>query len=231
MLEKNLYALRCDEKIVISSEEDIEKLSKDISAINYDVTSDYPVDFRNPLLEKLDTKFPDVKIYCRHFWETDTYKEWPRAKFNWRTKKAFINTARSLKVLSKCTRLKVCCLIVKNNRIISTGVNGTPKGFKNCSEVFSPTQRLTKGYYSLHHQFSEDYEVHAEMNAVLELGKNMSIDSYENFELFCSTCPCPGCAKMIAQAGIKKVYYAEAYDRLPEGAKHLQEFGIEVFQL
>ena len=149
---------------------------------------------------------------------------------NLRQAKAFLGVTESLKQLSKCTRLKVCCVIEKNGRIVSTGLNGTPSGFKNCNEVFTPMERLKKDYSTRHHEFSEAYEVHAEMNAVLELGKNSSMDNYDDLTLYCSTCPCPGCAKMIAQAGIKYVFYHNEYDRLPEGAKHLKEFGIYVIK-
>lgn len=149
---------------------------------------------------------------------------------NLRQANAFLGVTESLKQLSKCTRLKVCCVIEKNGRIVSTGLNGTPSGFKNCNEVFTPMERLKKDYSTRHHEFSEAYEVHAEMNAVLELGKNSSMDNYDDLTLYCSTCPCPGCAKMIAQAGIKYVFYHNEYDRLPEGAKHLKEFGIYVIK-
>ena len=149
---------------------------------------------------------------------------------NLRQANAFLGVTESLKQLSKCARLKVCCVIEKNGRIVSTGLNGTPSGFKNCNEVFTPMERFKKDYSIRHHEFSEAYEVHAEMNAVLELGKNSSMDNYDDLTLYCSTCPCPGCAKMIAQAGIKYVFYHNEYDRLPEGAKHLKEFGIYVIK-
>lgn len=233
MLEQNLRVYYAGEQSPyyreIDSIEDVENLKNDSNEptkIVYSIESDYPINFQNELLEQLNIRYPEVPIRCVHLKNNQEL-----CNFNWRVKKAFIDTANSLKVMSKCTRLKVCCLVVKNNRIISTGVNGTPKGFKNCSEVFSVQERLTKGYYEKHHIFSEAYEVHAEMNAIIELGRNTSIDSYADLELFCSTCPCPNCAKMIAQAGIKKVYYSEAYDRQPEGAKNLQAFGIEVYQL
>ena len=224
MVEKNLYVTYAD---------GTEELLKDQSikenpvAFTYQVKSDFPVDFQNPFLISIAKDYPEAAITCVHLNESGIQQ----ASFDWRVKKAFIDTTQSLKAMSHCTRLKVCCLIVKNNRIISTGVNGTPKGFKNCDEVFTVKDRLTKDYSTRHHQFSEAYEVHAEMNAVLELGRNTSIDSYENLELYCSTCPCPGCAKMIAQSGIKKVFYAEAYDRMPDGAKNLQDFGIEVYKI
>ena len=195
--------------------------------LKYIIKSDYPVDFQSKLLEHISTLVPDVKITCIHLSDNDIIID----RFDWRTKKAFINVTDSLKELSKCTRLKVCCIIVKNNRIISTGVNGTPKGFRNCCEEFPPSERCKPSYVEKHHKFSDAYEVHAEQNAILELGRNTSIDNYEDLELFCSTCPCPGCAKLIAQSGIKKVYYAHEYDRLPEGAINLQAFGIKVYKI
>jgi dCMP deaminase len=224
MVEKNLYVTYADGSEELLKDQSIKE---NPVAFVYQVKSDYPVDFQNPFLQSIAKDYPEAAITCVHLNEQGI----PQASFDWRIKKAFIDTTQSLKTMSHCTRLKVCCLIVKNNRIISTGVNGTPKGFKNCDEVFSPTERLTKGYYERHHQFSEAYEVHAEMNAVLELGRNTSIDNYENLELYCSTCPCAGCAKMIAQSGIKKVFYAETYDRMPDGAKNLQDFGIEVYKI
>lgn len=179
-------------------------------------------------VSKLIDDFPEANIFGR----VDSDKAFGTniITINLRQAKAFLGVTESLKQLSKCTRLKVCCVIEKNGRIVSTGLNGTPSGFKNCNEVFTPMERLKKDYSTRHHEFSEAYEVHAEMNAVLELGKNSSMDNYDDLTLYCSTCPCPGCAKMIAQAGIKYVFYHNEYDRLPEGAKHLKEFGIYVFK-
>lgn len=178
-------------------------------------------------VSKLIDDFPEANIIGRVNSNRDLGA---KITINLRQAKAFLGVTESLKQLSKCTRLKVCCVIEKNGRIVSTGLNGTPSGFKNCNEVFTPMDRIKKDYSTRHHEFSEAYEVHAEMNAVLELGKNSSMDNYDDLTLYCSTCPCPGCAKMIAQAGIKYVFYHNEYDRLPEGAKHLKEFGIYVFK-
>jgi dCMP deaminase len=227
MLEKNLYLVYPDEQIVfVKSKEDI-LVDKVPSLINFQIKSTEHIDFSSDLLQEIATMFPKTKINCQLFNSENDIVD----TFDWRVKNAFIGVTESLKSLSKCTRLKVCCVIVKNDRIISTGLNGTPRGFRNCSDVFTEAERAKDTYYNAHHLFSEKYEVHAEQNAILELGHNTSIDSYKNLELYCSTCPCPNCAKLIAQAGIKKVYYANDYDRLPEGEKSLQEFGISVYKI
>lgn len=192
---------------------------------NDDVVYDFTDDLAT--VSMLIDSLPEANIIGR----VDSDKDLgAKITINLRQAKAFLGVTESLKQLSKCTRLKVCCVIEKNGRIVSTGLNGTPSGFKNCNEVFTPMERLKKDYSTRHHEFSEAYEVHAEMNAVLELGKNSSMDNYDDLTLYCSTCPCPGCAKMIAQAGIKYVFYHNEYNRLPEGAKHLKEFGIYVFK-
>ena len=65
--------------------------------------------------------------------------------------------AHSLAKLSKCVRLQVGCLLVKDGRVLSTGVNGTPSGYINCNEA----------NYEDHHQWSLRHEIHAELNAVI----------------------------------------------------------------
>ena len=189
------------------------------------------IDFSDPLIATILEKYPEADVLADLVQDDGETPITTSLTVNLRQAKAFLGVTESLKQLSKCTRLKVCCVIEKNGRIVSTGLNGTPSGYKNCNEVFSPMDRLKKDYSKKHHEFSEAYEVHAEMNAVLELGKNSSMDSYDDLTLYCSTCPCPGCAKMIAQAGIKFVFYHNEYDRLPEGAQHLREFGIYVFKM
>ena len=207
------------------SNENIETLS-DVGQVIYKIEDNNQdiFDFSDPLIDKILEKFPEAEVVGKIVSNDE------EIDFDLRQAKAFLGVTEALKAMSKCTRLKVCCVIEKNGRIISTGVNGTPSGFKNCNEYFSPKDRLKKDYSTRHHEFSEAYEVHAEMNAVLELGKNSSMDSYNDLTLYCSTCPCPGCAKMIAQAGIKYVVYRDEYDRMPEGAKHLNKFGLYVFK-
>lgn len=176
--------------------------------------------FQDPILDYLTT-FDNLKIKCRK--NKDEF-------FDYSNVKNFIDVANILKLQSKCTRLKVCCLLVNNNHIISTGINGSPFGYKNCNDQFSYIDISKPSYYIDHHKWSEQHEVHAELNALLELGKTSCINNYNNLELYCSTCPCPSCAKMIAQSNIKTVFYHNSYDRIPEGENLLKEFGIDVIK-
>ena len=68
--------------------------------------------------------------------------------------------------------------------------------------------------------------IHAEINLLKRIGDIGTTDT-----VYCSLFPCDKCMKTLIDKGIKKVYYAEAYDRLPEGAKNLQDFGIEVYKI
>ena len=87
----------------------------------------------------------------------------------------FIKVATLMAKHSTCVRKQVGVVIVKNNRIISTGYNGVPSGMKHCNEVFtkSAMAKLTDAeFYKQHGDFSAKYEVHAEQNAIAELSKN-----------------------------------------------------------
>jgi len=112
---------------------------------------------------------------------------------------------------SYCERRKVGALIVKNKMIISDGYNGTPSGFENVCED--------------EHQLTKPYVLHAEANAITKIAR--SHNSSEGSTLYVTASPCIECAKLIIQAGIKRVIYGEKY-RLEEGLKLLERAGIEV---
>ena len=90
---------------------------------------------------------------------------------------------------SYCKRRKVGALLVKNNMIISDGYNGTPSGFENICE---DENGITKPYV-----------LHAEANAITKVAK--SGNSSEDATLYVTASPCIECAKLIIQAGIKRV--------------------------
>ena len=94
---------------------------------------------------------------------------------------------------SYCTRRKVGALVVKDKMIISDGYNGTPTGFENICEDESNT--------------SKPYVLHAEANAITKLAK--SANSSDGATLYVTASPCIECAKLIIQAGIKRVVYTE----------------------
>lgn len=115
---------------------------------------------------------------------------------------------------SYCKRRKVGTLVVKDQMIISDGYNGTPSGFDNVCE---DSRDLTLPYV-----------LHAEANAITKLAR--SSNNSDGSTLYVTASPCIECAKLIIQAGIKRVVYAEKY-RLEDGVALLQRAGIEVIYL
>lgn len=112
---------------------------------------------------------------------------------------------------SYAKRLKVGAIIVKDNTIISDGYNGTPRGFENeCEDENGNTKQ---------------YVLHAEANAITKLAQ--SNNSSKDATIYTLVSPCVECSKLIIQAGIKRVVYAEDY-RLLEGIDLLKQAGIEV---
>ncbi len=115
---------------------------------------------------------------------------------------------------SYCERRKVGALIVKGRMIISDGYNGTPSGFENVCEDESGK--------------TKSYVLHAEANAITKVAK--SNNSSEGSTLYVTTSPCIECAKLIIQAGIKRVVYDESY-RLEDGIALLKKAGVEILNM
>ena len=112
---------------------------------------------------------------------------------------------------SYCLRRQVGALMVKDRMIISDGYNGTPSGFENVCE---DEQGVTKSYV-----------LHAEANAITKVAK--SSNSSAGSTMYITSSPCMECAKLIIQAGIKRVVYCEAY-HTADGEALLKRAGIEV---
>ncbi len=112
---------------------------------------------------------------------------------------------------SYCERRKVGALVVKDRMIISDGYNGTPAGFENICE---DENNVTKPYV-----------LHAEANAITKIAR--SNNNSEGATLYVTASPCIECAKLIIQAGIKRVVYGEKY-RLTDGIDLLERAGITV---
>ncbi|MDR3219653.1 MAG: dCMP deaminase family protein [Dysgonamonadaceae bacterium] len=112
---------------------------------------------------------------------------------------------------SYCKRRQVGVLIVKDKMIISDGYNGTPAGFENVCE---DENGLTKPYV-----------LHAEANAITKIA--CSNNNSKDATLYVTASPCIECAKLIIQAGIKRVVYSEKY-RLTDGIDLLEKAAIEV---
>lgn len=115
---------------------------------------------------------------------------------------------------SYCKRRKVGALLVKDKMIISDGYNGTPSGFENVCE---DEDNVTKPYV-----------LHAEANAITKVAR--SNNSSEGATLYVTSSPCIECAKLIIQAGIRKVVYADSY-RLSDGIELLRRADIELISV
>lgn len=111
---------------------------------------------------------------------------------------------------SYCTRRKVGALVVKDKMIISDGYNGTPAGFENVCEDDTNT--------------TFPYVLHAEANAITKLAR--SSNNSDGATLYVTAAPCLECAKLIIQAGIRRVVYGEKY-RLDDGVRLLRQAGVE----
>ncbi len=126
----------------------------------------------------------------------------------------YIRMAKIWAENSYCQRRKVGALIVKDKMIISDGYNGTPSGFENICEN---EQGLTKPYV-----------LHAEANAITKIAR--SGNNSEGATLYVTTSPCIECAKLIIQAGIKRVVYSEEY-HVADGVELLNRAGVETLYL
>ncbi|MGL4677325.1 MAG: deoxycytidylate deaminase [Brevinema sp.] len=120
----------------------------------------------------------------------------------------FMEHAIATSKASKCTYFQVGAVIVKNDRIISHGYNGTPSGFpEDCVDYFcgDPVERAQ------HHEFSERTTIHAEMNALLWAARvGIAVDGAT---IYVTLQPCHYCIKSCVAAGITKIIYRDVYDK------------------
>lgn len=156
---------------------------------------------------------------------------------------AHMATASNYAKLSKARRLQVGAIIVKDDRIISIGYNGTPPGWDNDCEdkVYMSGDAggwLDPGEIKERWQYLEEdgtryalktkpEVLHAEMNAIGKLAKHGG--SSNGADMFCTHAPCIECAKLILVSGISRVFYREAY-RSTEGVELLKKGGVDVIE-
>ena len=182
--------------------------------------------FRDTILSKGGTSHPMTlykrfkgceptidALLCR---DGITVQEKPLSEFSTLDKqqqldKRYLRMASIWSENSYCERRKVGCLVVKDNRIISDGYNGTPSGFENICE---DEGNVTKPYV-----------LHAEANAITKLAR--SHNNSDGSTLYVTDSPCIECAKLIIQAGIRRIVYSRNY-RLSDGIDLLKRAGIEI---
>lgn len=135
---------------------------------------------------------------------------------------AHMRTAENYAELSSARRLKVGCVIVKNDTIIGIGYNGMPSGWdNNCEEEILDGDIKTLK--------TKPEVLHAERNSLDKITRNGGIGS-NGASLFVTHAPCLECAKSIYGAGINSVYYRDQY-RSVEGIEFLEKCGINVKQI
>lgn len=135
----------------------------------------------------------------------------------------FMTIAETVSQQSSAKRLKVGSIVVKDDRVISIGYNGTPSGWDNsCEEVIEQHEdggQITR---------TKDEVIHAEANAIAKLAR--SSESGLDATMFITHAPCIQCAKIIYGAGIKDVFYKYKY-RDDEGLNFLNKCNIKTEQV
>ncbi len=136
-------------------------------------------------------------------------------RVDWHT--YFMNIAKQAATRSTCDRKKVGAVIVRDKTILSTGYNGSIRGMPHCDEV---GHDIVNGHCVA--------TIHAEANAIIQAAKNGVM--IEDSEIYTTASPCWNCFKLIANSGIRKIYYGEFY-RDKKSIKVAKQLGIKLIDL
>jgi dCMP deaminase len=137
----------------------------------------------------------------------------------------FMEIAEIVKKRSTCIRRRVGAVIVKDNRILSTGYNGAPKGLKHCIET-GCIRAKTNVPSGERHELCRG--LHAEQNAIIQAA--VFGTAIDGATIYTTLYPCVLCTKMIINSGIKRIVLREDYND-PLSISMLEESGIEVIKL
>lgn len=130
---------------------------------------------------------------------------------------AYMRCAEVFADCSTATRLKVGAVLVKDNRILSVGYNGTAPGANNeCETVLADGSSVTRPDV-----------IHAEQNAIYKAARDGQ--SLLGASMFITHAPCIECSKGILASGIRTVYYKQQY-RDDTGVQFLKQYGVSVHQ-
>ena len=163
----------------------------------------------------------------------------------------FLKLCNLASLRSNCMKRRVGAVLVAQNRILSTGYNGTPSGLRNCNHggcarcnntlsTLSPTTTMSNGTpdagsvaaqragsSACGQNLDECLCLHAEENALLEAGR---AKVGTGATMYCNTCPCLRCAVKIIQTGIKHVVYQLEYSMDQRTKAIFADAGVEIRQ-
>lgn len=137
----------------------------------------------------------------------------------------FLQMARLAASRSTCLRRQIGAILVRDRRVIATGYNGAPSGLKHCRETgcLRQQQNIPSGQ-----RYEMCRGIHAEQNAIINAAY-YGVPT-QGSVLYCTNQPCLICARMIINAGIKKVVYQGDFpDKM--AVKFLKEAGVELVQI
>lgn len=137
----------------------------------------------------------------------------------------FMEIATLVARRSTCLRRHVGAILVKDKRVLATGYNGAPAGLRHCLDIGCLRQ---KGDIPSGQQHELCRGLHAEQNVIIQAAYHGI--SIKDSILYCTNKPCVICSKMIINAGIRKVYFAEGYDD-SLADKMMLEAGIDMEKL
>ena len=129
----------------------------------------------------------------------------------------FMNLAREAARRSTCPRRAVGAIIVRDKAVLATGYNGSLRGLPHCTDVGC----LMENDHCVR-------TVHAEANALLQAARHGV--GIEGADIYVTSSPCWDCFKLIANAGIRRIFYGEFY-RDARIRDFAEQSGIELVDL
>ncbi|MDR1027929.1 MAG: cytidine/deoxycytidylate deaminase family protein [Clostridiales Family XIII bacterium] len=138
----------------------------------------------------------------------------------------FIRIAKLTAERSTCLRRNVGAVIVQDKQIVATGYNGAPKGIAHCDEKGGCLREQMNIPSGERHELCR--ALHAEQNAIIQAAT--SGQSIEGATMYITHQPCVICAKMIINAGIRKIVVAEGYPDM-FAVEILEEAGLKIVAL
>ena len=146
-----------------------------------------------------------------------------RVRPDWDT--YFMEMAKLASRRSSCLRRAVGAVLVKDRRLLSTGYNGVPSGVTHCEVTGCLREKLSVPSGERHELCRG---LHAEQNAIIQAAFHGV--SIREAVLYCTNLPCIICAKMLINAGVRRIVFLEGYAD-PLTGEMLRESGMELVRI